>query len=354
MWVHAPEDQKLDLVYTFVNTDDEKWINKITKTLGSFEKSERFNFFGEIYYSLLTVQKFMNWIHHIYIISDEQTFSLDFLDKEFSKKISFIDHKIIIPNQFLPTFNSNVIEMYMWKIPNLTDYFIYINDDFFLGNYVGVNDFFNKDRTFKILVKKMRDKKYDNKLLKEQPYLIGRENACELFFSYFKKEKKIYFDLGHEFYNFHKPSCELAYYVFKPYLEKTSLLKKRIYEEPDIKLEDKNLFNTLILYNLMAYSLKVSKFEKYFNSYHTEYLDKKEYDYIFNKKPLIYCINSLKSSKNKSYWNKLKDNYFNQEEFLDNYSVFKIELNKKIDILKKKNDLKNKKINKKRFLFIII
>ena len=29
----------------------------------------------------------MNWINHIYIISDDQSFSLDFLDKDFAKKI---------------------------------------------------------------------------------------------------------------------------------------------------------------------------------------------------------------------------------------------------------------------------
>ncbi len=351
MYIHAPQDQKIDLVYTYVNTDDPKWINKISKTLGKYEKSERFNFFGEIYYSLLTVQKFMNWINHIYIISDEQSFLLDFLDKNFSKKISFIDHKTIIPLEFLPTFNSNVIEMYMWKIPNLSDYFIYMNDDFFLGNYIYHSDFFTKNRIFKMFIKKIRYYRYSDEKLRKERYLIGRENASDLFFSHFKKQKNIYLDLSHVFYNFHKPSCELAFYIFKPYLNKTSILKVRTYEDPNVPFKNKNLFNTLILYSLMANSLNVIKFENFYDSYHTEYINEESYKYIFEKKPIIYCINSLKSSSDLSLWNKLRENYFKLDDFIDNYEVFKNILKNKIESIKNEK-LKNKKTdsNKKNFM----
>src|SRR5690606_13061595 len=43
---------------------------------------------------------------------------------------------------FLPSFNSNVIEIYMHKIPGLTEHFVYFNDDFFIINNVGKERFF--------------------------------------------------------------------------------------------------------------------------------------------------------------------------------------------------------------------
>jgi hypothetical protein len=351
MYIHAPQDQKIDLVYTYVNTDDPKWVNKISKTLGNYEKSERFNFFGEIYFSLLTVQKFMNWINHIFIVTDEQSFSLDFLDKDFSKKISFIDHKTIIPIEYLPTFNSMVIETYIWKIPNLTDYFIYMNDDFFLGNYMNHSDFFTKNRILKMFVKKIRNKRFNDEKLRKEGYLVGRENAVDLFFSYFKNQKKIYLNLHHVFYTFHKYSCELAYYIFKSYLDKTSTLKIRTYEDPTLPLENKKLFDILILYSLMANTLNVAKYEIFNYAYHTEYINEESYKYIFEKKPIIYCINSLKSSLDLSLWNKLRENYFKQDNFIDNYEVFKNFLKNKIEYIKSKK-IKNTKLdsNKKNFM----
>ncbi len=57
-------------------------------------------------------------------------------------KLHLVDHREIIPEQFLPTFNSVVIERYIHKIPSLAEYFVYFNDDFYLTNFVGQERFF--------------------------------------------------------------------------------------------------------------------------------------------------------------------------------------------------------------------
>ena len=51
--------------------------------------------------------------------------------------------KVIIDKKYLPTFNSNVIEAFLWKIPNLAENFIYSNDDTFFGNFVYFKHIFN-------------------------------------------------------------------------------------------------------------------------------------------------------------------------------------------------------------------
>ena len=34
----------------------------------------------------------------------------------------------------LPTFNTNAIEVNLWRIPNLTEVFLHINDDYIFGS----------------------------------------------------------------------------------------------------------------------------------------------------------------------------------------------------------------------------
>ncbi len=55
-------------------------------------------------------------------------------------KLIIITHKDIIPEIYLPTFNSLCIELYLYNIPNLSNNFIYFNDDMIvLDNYEFLN-----------------------------------------------------------------------------------------------------------------------------------------------------------------------------------------------------------------------
>ena len=58
-------------------------------------------------------------------------------------KVRIITHEQIIPRKFLPTFNSSVIELFLHKIPGLSEHFIYVNDDFYAWSPMTQNDFFN-------------------------------------------------------------------------------------------------------------------------------------------------------------------------------------------------------------------
>ncbi len=65
----------------------------------------------------------------------------DWLDAE-NPKINLVSHKDYIPQQFLPTYNSVVIERYIHKIPGLADHFVYFNDDFYIINSITPERFF--------------------------------------------------------------------------------------------------------------------------------------------------------------------------------------------------------------------
>jgi hypothetical protein len=88
----------------------------------------------------------MPWIRNLYIVTDQQTPpNLAELGP-----IKVIDHREIIPNEFLPTFNSNVIAMFLKNIKGLSDTFLYLNDDVFVGKPTEPSYFFDRNGSFKV------------------------------------------------------------------------------------------------------------------------------------------------------------------------------------------------------------
>ena len=65
----------------------------------------------------------------------------EWLDEN-NPKIHLVNHKDFIPAEFLPTYNSVVIERYMYRIPGLADHFVYFNDDFYIINHITPERFF--------------------------------------------------------------------------------------------------------------------------------------------------------------------------------------------------------------------
>ncbi|DAA86325.1 TPA: hypothetical protein CPT87_03020 [Candidatus Gastranaerophilales bacterium HUM_5] len=142
------KDIKIDLVYLWVNDKDEKWqkkrkywANKL-EVNGTPEDSEcRYSNNDELKYSLRSAEMYAPWINKIFIVTDNQI--PDWLDTN-HPKIRIIDHKEIMPEECLPCFNSNAIETCIDNITELSEYFLYANDDMFFSSPVKPDDFFDK------------------------------------------------------------------------------------------------------------------------------------------------------------------------------------------------------------------
>ena len=50
-----------------------------------------------------------------------------------------------MPAQCLPCFNSSLIEKFLYKIPDLSEHFLYANDDMYMNKTVTANDFFTQE-----------------------------------------------------------------------------------------------------------------------------------------------------------------------------------------------------------------
>lgn len=151
----------IDLVITWVDGQDAR--HKAKRSLFSENISEakfddiggdtRFNSVGEIYYSVASYIKYAPFIRKIYIVTDSQDPHVeDFLCKYFPAEqippIEILDHKVIFKGYetFLPVFNSLAIETMLWRIPDLSEHFIYSNDDVILIKPTTVEDFFTEGK----------------------------------------------------------------------------------------------------------------------------------------------------------------------------------------------------------------
>lgn len=113
----------------------------------------RYRSTGEINYCVASIIRFAPWIRRIYIVTDNQNPNLDgFLERNFPDNkipIEIVDHKVLFRGyeHYLPTFNSLAISTMLWRIPGLSDRFIYFNDDVFLTAPAFPDTWFDGDRT---------------------------------------------------------------------------------------------------------------------------------------------------------------------------------------------------------------
>lgn len=97
---------------------------------------------SELKYSLRSVSRYLPWINHIFIVTDGQR-PVWLRD---NPKLTIVDHREIIPAELLPTFNSVTIEMYLHKIPNLSEKFLFFNDDMFINAPLNPDFFFQNEK----------------------------------------------------------------------------------------------------------------------------------------------------------------------------------------------------------------
>lgn len=143
-------DYPIDIVYTWVNSNDENWKNKKDRLAGTnhslpqeSDVASRFRENDELRYSLRSVLANASWVRKIYIVTDDQKPSWFY---EFDDRVQLVSHREIFVNQDdLPCFNSHAIESNLHRIPGLSEHFLYFNDDVFLRSPVKPSDFFLSD-----------------------------------------------------------------------------------------------------------------------------------------------------------------------------------------------------------------
>ena len=152
--MHEPEEPRrfkpppLDVVFTWCDDSDPVFqsdIRRYRKASQSVDAagSARFRTYDELRYSLRALDMHAPWIGNVILVTNGQ--APHWLDRG-APDIRIVSHRDLFEDHsHLPCFNSLAIEMSLHRIPHLSDWFLYFNDDFFVGNTLSPTDFFSAE-----------------------------------------------------------------------------------------------------------------------------------------------------------------------------------------------------------------
>lgn len=137
-------EEKIDIVILWVDGNDEEWIKEKNKylELKGASKANRFRDCENLQYLFRGIEKDAPWVNKIFFITWGNI--PKWLDTN-NEKIVVEKHEDFIPEQYLLTFNSNVIEMNLYRIKKLSEKFVLFNDDLFILKNLEPTDFLKKD-----------------------------------------------------------------------------------------------------------------------------------------------------------------------------------------------------------------
>ena len=136
------EEYPIDVVLPWVDDKDPNWQatkNKYSEIKSTDKSSSRYRDWDNLQYVFRGIEKSWPWVNNVFLITCGQKPA--WLNTK-CNKLRLIDHTDYMPDEFLPTFNSSVIELNIHRIKELSEHFIYINDDFFPIRPLKSIDFF--------------------------------------------------------------------------------------------------------------------------------------------------------------------------------------------------------------------
>jgi hypothetical protein len=137
----------MDFVVTWVDSSDPKWRADFENTKGKKDgcgdfSAPRFRDWDNLKYWFRGVEKYAPWVRKVHLITSGHY--PEWLNLS-CNKLNIVRHDDYIDPQYLPTFNSRVIENNLHKIESLADKFVLFNDDFFIIDKMEPKDFFKDD-----------------------------------------------------------------------------------------------------------------------------------------------------------------------------------------------------------------
>lgn len=138
--------ESIDFVITWVDGEDPTWIAEKTKYV-SKEQANREDIAGEsrykdnglLRYWFRGVEQFAPWVNKVFFVTYGH---LPIWLNTANPKLRIVKHEDFLPKEYIPTFNSNTITLNLHRIKELSDRFVYFNDDMFLVSHVEPQIFF--------------------------------------------------------------------------------------------------------------------------------------------------------------------------------------------------------------------
>lgn len=118
----------MDAVITYVDGSDPLWQEDYCKKVNVPAMNKRYRDWGTLKYLLRGIENFLPFVENVFLLVSRESQVPEWVDRS---NLKIITHDQIMPSKSIPTFNSSMIEMFIHKIPGLSEQFLYFNDDMF-------------------------------------------------------------------------------------------------------------------------------------------------------------------------------------------------------------------------------
>ena len=316
-------DFPIDFVFTWVDGSNPQFIAEKDKYapkgfLAKYRSANSlYRNLNTLAYAVNSVIKNAPWANKIFIVTNGQKPDNIINDP----RIRYIFHEQFFKfPSHLPTFNSEAIEANLCFISELSEHFIYFNDDTFLGRKASPEDFFLPDGRYYLFLHNHPLPKYNwlNRLIFfNQIYLCNLMKTADVFQSVFPEHSLKPFvkwtgafcNLVHQARPFRKSAIQ--------YLWDHECLSKEIEEASSSRFRTASDIFALFLAGLAAIETKKAKVS-FFCEEIFEYVtdktvhDKTIYEVISKLRPLLFCINDNVTHQHEAFSKNLM-------EFLKDY-----------------------------------
>lgn len=135
----------MDIVITYVDGLDPVWQADYEKFTNQPALEKRFRDWGTLRYLFRGIAENMSFIRKVHLVVSHDSQVPKWINRN---EVNVVLHKDIIPAEFLPTFNSNPIEMHLHRIEGLDEEYLYFNDDVFPMAKCEPEEFFKEGKCF--------------------------------------------------------------------------------------------------------------------------------------------------------------------------------------------------------------
>lgn len=137
------ENYPIDFIITWVDGNDLDWQKEKAKYSDKKgdQRNSRYRDWNTLKYLLRSVEKNAPWVNKVFLVTYGHLPS--WLNVN-NPKLVIIKHEDYLPKEYLPTFSSRTIDMNFHRIKELSEHFVYFNDDMILLKKVKETDFFKK------------------------------------------------------------------------------------------------------------------------------------------------------------------------------------------------------------------
>lgn len=178
----------MDIVIAYVDGQDPVWQKDYETYMNAPVLAKRFRDWGTLPYLFRGIQYNMTFIENVFLVVSRESQVPEWVDRE---NVKVVLHEDYIPQEYLPTFNSTTISLFLHRIPGLGEQYLYFNDDIFPVGECKPEDYFRNGKvsigiSTHLFVSGMykRHVKSSNQLARKalgkcpSPFFIRPQHAC--------------------------------------------------------------------------------------------------------------------------------------------------------------------------------